>query len=92
MFFFAIVFRVHGPAAGFFWGHVLYGSVISALLYTVGETLISFYLACTRKASTYWAAVSLVLFLIWVYYLSQIAFFGAELIQARCTRADWLLK
>ena len=89
--FFAIVFRVMSGRR-ILWGHVLYGSVISALLFTVGETLISFYLAFTSTASAYGAAGSLVVFLIWVYYSAQIIFFGAELVQARRTRADWLPK
>jgi membrane protein len=89
--FFAIVFRVMSGRR-ILWGHVLYGSVISALLFTVGETLISLYLAYTSTASAYGAAGSLVVFLVWVYYSAQIVFFGAELVQARRTRADWLPK
>jgi membrane protein len=72
------------------WRHVLYGATISALLFTVGKTLISLYLAYTGAASAYGAAGSWVVFLIWIYYSAQITFFGAELIQARRTRGDWL--
>ena len=35
-------------------------------------------------------AGSLVVFLVWVYYSAQITFFGAELVQARRTRGEWL--
>ena len=70
--------------------HVVYGAVISALLLTVGKTLIGLYLGYTGTASAYGAAGSLVVFLVWVYYSAQIIFFGAELVQARRTRADWL--
>jgi len=87
--FFALVFRVMSERR-ILWRHVLYGSVISALLFTAGKTLISLYLAYTSTASAYGAAGSLVVFLVWVYYSAQIIFFGAELVQARRTRADWL--
>ena len=89
--FYGLVFRVMSGGR-ILWPHVLYGSVISALLFTVGKTLIGLYLAYTSTASAYGAAGSLVVFLVWVYYSAQIVFFGAELVQARRTRADWLTK
>ncbi len=87
--FFALIFHVMSGRR-IRWGHVLYGSVISALLFTAGKALISFYLAYTSTASAYGAAGSLVVFLVWVYYSAQIIFFGAELVQARRTRTEWL--
>jgi membrane protein len=89
--FFALVFRVMSGRR-ILWRHVLYGSVFSALLFTAGKTLISLYLAYTSTASAYGAAGSLVAFLVWVYYSAQIILFGAELVQAGRTRADWLSK
>jgi len=87
--FFALVFRVMSGRR-IAKHHVLYGSVITALLFTAGKTLIGLYLAYSSTASAYGAAGSLVVFLVWVYYSSQITFFGAELVQARRTRAEWL--
>jgi membrane protein len=72
------------------WGYVWYGSFIAALLFTVGKTLLGSYLEYSNPASMYGAAGSAVVFLIWVYYSSQVLFFGAELIQARRTRREWL--
>ncbi len=72
------------------WGYVWYGSFISAILFTLGKTLLGYYFVYTGTASTYGAAGSLVVFLVWVYYSAQILFFGAELIQARRTRKEWL--
>jgi membrane protein len=65
------------------WGFVLYGSLIAALLFTAGKVLLSYYLVFAGTASAYGAAGSAAVFLVWVYYSSQVLFFGAELIQAR---------
>jgi membrane protein len=89
--FFAFVFRVMSERR-ILWRHVLYGSVITALLFTAGKTLIGLYLAYTGTASAYGAAGSWVVFLVWMYYSAQITFFGAELVQARRTRAESLAK
>ena len=72
------------------WGYVWYGSFIAAILFTIGKTLFSYYLVYTGTESMYGAAGSVVVFLMWVYYSSQILFFGAELIQARRTRFEWM--
>lgn len=72
------------------WGYVTYGSIIASVLFGVGKTLLSYYIVYSGTATMYGAAGSLVVFLVWVYYSSQILFFGAELIQARRTRYEWL--
>jgi membrane protein len=70
--------------------YVAYGAFVAAVLFTIGKVLLSYYLVYTSTASVYGAAGSLVAFLIWIYYSSQILFFGAELIQARRTRKEWM--
>jgi len=87
--FFAVVYHVLSGRR-IAWGYAWYGAFIAAFLFTIGKTLISLYLAHTSTVSVYGAAGSVVIFLVWVYYCSQIVFFGAELIQARRTRAEWL--
>ena len=72
------------------WGYVVYGSAVASLLFTLGKVVLSQYLLYAGTASTYGAAGSLVVFLVWIYYSSQTLFFGAELIQARRTRHEWL--
>jgi membrane protein len=74
------------------WGYVGYGAGIAAILFTIGKFLLGIYLYYAAPESVYGAAGSLVLFLVWVYYSSQTLFFGAELIQARRTRREWLPK
>jgi membrane protein len=81
---FAVTYRVLSGRR-IAWNYVMYGSIIAALLFTVGKVLLSYYLVFTGTASSYGAAGSVVVFLMWVYYSSQVLFFGAELIQARRT-------
>lgn len=54
-------------------------AVTSAVLFTVGKTLIGLYLATSSVASTYGAAGSFVVILLWVYYSAQILLFGAAI-------------
>jgi len=58
------------------WSDVWRGALITAVLFVLGKYLISFYLTHVAPASTYGAAGSLVLVLLWVYYSSLIVFFG----------------
>jgi membrane protein len=60
------------------WGDVWIGAAVTALLYTIGKDLIGVYLGRSSNASTYGAAGSLVVILIWIYYSAQILFVGAE--------------
>jgi membrane protein len=65
------------------WG----GALVGAILFTAGKTLIGYYLGQVHLASAYGVAGSLVVFLTWVYYSSQIFFFGAEIVRVRLERA-----
>jgi membrane protein len=78
---FAAMFRVL-PDVVLSWRDVLAGAFITAILFTIGRSLIAVYLTHTATASTYGAAGSLVLVLLWVNYSSLILLFGAA-----CTRA-----
>ena len=52
------------------------------MLFTVGKSLIGWYLGTTAASSGYGAAGALVLILLWAYYCAQIFLFGAELTRA----------
>jgi len=56
---------------------VLLGALVTAVLFSLGRYGIAAYLAYTATASTYGAAGSVVLILLWVYYSSLILLFGA---------------
>ena len=61
------------------WRAAWTGALCSALLFSVGKHLIGLYLARTSVASSYGAAGSFVVIMLWVYYSSQILLFGAAL-------------
>jgi membrane protein len=63
------------------WRDVLTGALFTSILFTIGNFLIGMYLGKASFGSTYGAAGSLVIVLVWVYYSSQIFFFGAEFTQ-----------
>lgn len=73
---FATIFKVL-PDVILRWQDVLIGAVVTAILFTLGRSAIAIYLAHTATASTYGAAGSLVMILLWVYYSSLILLFGA---------------
>ncbi|WP_299826307.1 YihY/virulence factor BrkB family protein [uncultured Pontibacter sp.] len=63
------------------WKDTLIGALITALLFTIGKFLISWYIGTSDPGSAYGAAGSIILILVWIYYSSMIVFFGAEFTQ-----------
>jgi membrane protein len=59
------------------------GAVLTGLLFEAGKFLISFYTGKQGLESTFGAAASIVIVLIWVYYSAQLVLFGAELAHVR---------
>jgi membrane protein len=57
---------------------VIVGALMTALLFAIGKFLIGLYLGRTAASSSYGAAGSVVILLLWVYYSSQIVLIGAE--------------
>jgi membrane protein len=74
---FAMIYRIL-PDAKIAWDDVWIGSAITSLLFSVGKWLIGLYLGNSSIGSTYGAAGSFVVLLLWVNYSAQILFFGAE--------------
>lgn len=77
---FAMVFK-YLPDAEIQWRDVWVGAAITAILFALGNLALGQYLAGSAAASSYGAAGSLVILLLWVYYSAMIVFFGAELTQ-----------
>jgi membrane protein len=60
------------------WRDVTTGAVVTALLFTIGKTLIGLYIGSSKVASSYGAAGALIVILLWIYYSAQIFLLGAE--------------
>ena len=73
---FALIYRMV-PDACITWRDVWLGAVIAAILFELGKFLLGFYFGRSAIASSYGAAGSLIIILIWVFYSAQILFFGA---------------
>ncbi len=74
---FAAIYKIM-PRASIAWRDVWIGSVVTALLFTIGKFLIGLYLGKSGVTSGFGAAGSMVVLLIWVYYSAQIFLLGAE--------------
>lgn len=82
---FALMFKFL-PDIDVAWKDVWLGAALTAVLFNIGKTAIALYLAKQGVESTYGAASSLVLLLVWIYYSAQIVFFGAEFTQVYSRR------
>ncbi|MDB5104938.1 MAG: ribonuclease [Fibrobacteres bacterium] len=78
---FSLIYKVL-PDVKMRWKDVWIGGLVTALLFTLGHFLIGLYLGKSSVSSAYGAAGSLVIILIWIYYSSQILFYGAEFTKA----------
>jgi len=64
------------------WRDVAVGAVATAILFTIGKSLIGLYIGHSKIASGYGAAGALVVMLVWIYYSAEIFLFGAEFTRA----------
>jgi membrane protein len=74
---FATIFKIL-PDVNLEWRDVRFASIVTALLFVIGKYLIGLYIGSSSLSSSYGAAGSLVIILVWVFYSSQILFLGAE--------------
>lgn len=82
---FALMYRFL-PDVKIRWNDVWIGAIITSLLFSIGRFILGAYLGGGSFGSTYGAAGSLVIILAWVYYSTQILFFGAEFTQVYAKR------
>lgn len=82
---FAMIFK-YLPDVEIAWRDVWVGAAVTAVLFVLGKLAIGLYLGSSTVASTYGAAGSLVILLLWVYYSAAILFFGAEVTQVYARR------
>lgn len=74
---FAMIYKIM-PQVKVSWRDVWVGASVTALLFELGKLLISLYIGKSSVTSSFAAAGSLVVLLIWVYYSAQIFLLGAE--------------
>jgi membrane protein len=74
---FAAVYKVL-PDRHLEWRDVIAGAALTSLLFVIGKSLIGWYIGSSAISSTYGAAGSLIVLLLWVYYSAQIFLLGAE--------------
>ena len=78
---FGIIFKVL-PDAKIRWRDVRSGAIFTAVLFMIGRLVIGLYISSSGTSSTYGAAGSLIVILLWVYYTAAILYFGAEFTRA----------
>jgi len=82
---FAVLYRVL-PDVHLRWRDVTTGAFVTAVLFTIGQQVIGLYLGQSSVASSYGAAGSVMILLLWVYYSCQILLLGAEFTRAYARR------
>ncbi|PQJ69068.1 YihY/virulence factor BrkB family protein [Polaribacter butkevichii] len=80
-FIFAAMFKIL-PNANVPWRAVRVGAFLTSCLFVVGKYLLAIYFRELEPASTYGAAGSMILIMLWVSYTSLILFYGAHFTRA----------
>jgi membrane protein len=68
------------------WRDVIIGAIVTGILFTIGKSLISWYIGSSAVASSFGAAGGLIVLLLWVYYSAQIFLLGAEFTKVYANR------
>lgn len=74
---FALMYK-YLPDAKINWSEVWLGAVLTSVLFSVGKLALGLYFAKANPTSTYGAAGSVILIMLWISYSCMIFFFGAE--------------
>ncbi|HKT61156.1 MAG TPA: YihY/virulence factor BrkB family protein [Gemmatimonadales bacterium] len=74
---FALIYQVL-PDVRLRWRDVWVGALVTAGFFSIGKQAIGLYLGTSSVASSYGAAGSVVVLLVWVYYTAQVVLLGAE--------------
>jgi membrane protein len=73
----ALIYR-YMPARRMHWRPILWGALVTALLFHLGRWGIAWYLGRSTQPSAFGAAASFAALLLWLYYSAQIFLLGAE--------------
>lgn len=81
----ALIFK-YLPDAQISWSDVWIGALLTSLLFVIGKFVLGFYLGNSALGSSYGAAGSLIVILVWIYYSAQMLFSGAEFTKSYAQR------
>lgn len=79
-FFLALTYKLL-PSKRLKWKPALIGGLIAGILFTISKFILGWYLGSSQAFTSYGAASSLVLIIIWTYYMSQVFFFSAIMVR-----------
>lgn len=82
---FALMFKFL-PDVEISWQSVWIGSLVTAVLFTIGKTLLGLYFGYADPSSSFGAAGTVILVMLWVNYTCLILFFGAEFTQVHARK------
>ena len=82
---FAAIYKVL-PDRQIQWRDVIIGAAVTAVLFTIGKSLIGWYIGSSAVASSYGAAGGLIVLLLWIYYSVQTFLLGAEFTKVYANR------
>ena len=77
---FSIIFKIL-PDVKIKWKDVRSGAIFTALLFMLGQYVISLYIQYTAQGSAYGTAGAIIVMLVWIYYTAAILYIGAEFTQ-----------
>ncbi len=88
---FALMFKVL-PDVEISWRSVWMGAVVTALLFTIGKFLLSFYFEISKPTSVFGAAGTIILLMMWINYSCQLVFFGAKFTKVYAEKMGHFIK
>lgn len=81
---FAAIYKIL-PEKDLLWRDVIFGAMVTSLLFEIGQIGLGVYLGSSAVATPYGAAGGLIVLLLWVYYSAQVFLLGAEFTKAYAT-------
>jgi membrane protein len=78
---FLFIYRIL-PSVKLKWKYIITASLSASVLFLIGKYIIGLYLAKMKIISIYGAAGTIIVLLVWVYYMSALLYFGAEVAKA----------
>lgn len=88
---FAIMYKAL-PDVEIAWRSVWIGAFVTSILFTIGKTLLGFYFGIAEPGSSFGAAGTVILVMLWVNYTCLILFFGAKFTKVHANKYHHKIK